>query len=260
MTSEHVVAVVPPNGFRVPKTAELVATNLRRQIVRGELSEGDSLPPEHLLTEQYQVSRPTLREAYRILESERLIEVRRGAKGGARVRLPSAEVAARHVGLMLQFGQTELSDVYAARSVLEMPAAALAAENATADGLGRLRSNLDEAEKTMSDPHADLSRLPVLSREFHSIVVEMSGNKTLALFDSMLGTILDIAGKNYVNVQPVARGIKANTAAYRAHRRLYELIETGNVDAADTLWRKHLEGVSESMTDLVPGSVIDLLS
>ena len=64
---------------RVPKTAELVASQLRRQIVRGDLKEGDALPPESTLMERFGVSRPTLREAFRVLESEALISVRRGA-------------------------------------------------------------------------------------------------------------------------------------------------------------------------------------
>ncbi|MEU1168737.1 GntR family transcriptional regulator, partial [Streptomyces sp. NPDC005921] len=53
---------------RVPKTAELVAGHLRRQIVRGELKPGDALPPESGLMEQFGISRPTLREAFRVLE------------------------------------------------------------------------------------------------------------------------------------------------------------------------------------------------
>src|SRR4051794_13190056 len=84
---------------RVPKMAELVAGHLRRQIVRGELAEGAALPTEAALMQQFQVSRPTLREAFRVLESESLITVRRGARGGARVQLPNADVAARYAGL-----------------------------------------------------------------------------------------------------------------------------------------------------------------
>src|SRR5947208_16812377 len=57
---------------RVPKTAELVAQVIRSQIVRGELTEGDALPPESQLTGRFGTSRPTLREARRILESESL--------------------------------------------------------------------------------------------------------------------------------------------------------------------------------------------
>ncbi len=51
--------------IRVPKTAELVAAELRRKIVRGELAEGDALPSEAVLMAEFAVSRPTLREAYR---------------------------------------------------------------------------------------------------------------------------------------------------------------------------------------------------
>src|SRR5881227_670324 len=107
---------------RVPKTAELVASHLRRQIVRGELKEGDALSPESALMEHFGVSRPTLREAYRVLESEALISVRRGARGGARVHAPDGDVAARYAGLVLQFRGATLADVYEARKVLELPA------------------------------------------------------------------------------------------------------------------------------------------
>ncbi|HEX3460192.1 MAG TPA: GntR family transcriptional regulator, partial [Acidimicrobiales bacterium] len=55
-----------PERFRVPKASELVAGDLRRQIVRKELSEGDALPPEAELMQHFGVSRPTLREAFRI--------------------------------------------------------------------------------------------------------------------------------------------------------------------------------------------------
>src|ERR1700743_3844476 len=87
---------------RAPKTGELVATHLRRQIVRGELRPGETLPLESPLMEQHGVSRPTLREAFRILESETLISVRSGGHGGALVVAPEVSVAADRVGLLLQ--------------------------------------------------------------------------------------------------------------------------------------------------------------
>jgi GntR family transcriptional regulator, transcriptional repressor for pyruvate dehydrogenase complex len=80
----------------------LLAARIRGQIVRGELKEGDRLPSEIELMERFGVSRPTLREAFRILEAEDLISVKRGSRGGARVTQPSLSVAARYVGLLLQ--------------------------------------------------------------------------------------------------------------------------------------------------------------
>src|SRR3954453_17494755 len=116
--------MIRTNGsVRVPKAAELVADDLRRRIIRGELSEGHALPNETALMEYYDVSRPTLREALRVLESESLISVKRGARGGARVQVPNSSVATRHAALLLQLGGTTLEDVFAARRVIE-PAAA----------------------------------------------------------------------------------------------------------------------------------------
>src|SRR5437588_12748997 len=85
---------------RVPKAAELVAAQRRREIVRGQLAEGAALPTESALVAQFGVSRPTLREAFRVLEAEALITVSRGARGGARVQVPKTEVAAGYAGLV----------------------------------------------------------------------------------------------------------------------------------------------------------------
>ena len=69
---------LPGERVRARKTGELLADDLRRRIVRGELREGDALPSEAELMVRFGVSRPTLREALRVLESESLITVRAG--------------------------------------------------------------------------------------------------------------------------------------------------------------------------------------
>src|ERR1700735_5100159 len=102
MTTESISPVrAVGETIRAPKTAELIAAQLRRQIVSGELEEGLSLPSEAELMGQFHVSRPTLREAFRILEAESLIVIRRGARG-ARTTAPQGEVAARSRGVLLR--------------------------------------------------------------------------------------------------------------------------------------------------------------
>src|SRR5215207_10356847 len=103
-------------AVRSPKTAELVAGTLRRMVVDGQLKDGDFLPHEADLIAHFQVSRPTLREAVRVLESERLVEVRRGSRTGARVRVPGPEIVARPAGLLLALSGTTLADVMTART------------------------------------------------------------------------------------------------------------------------------------------------
>ena len=71
---------------------------------------------------QFGVSRPTLREAFRVLEAEGLISVRRGAHGGARVHTPDVDVAARYAGLVLEHRGATLADVYEAAGLIEPPA------------------------------------------------------------------------------------------------------------------------------------------
>ncbi len=90
-------------SLREPKMADRVATVLRRMFIRGEITEGTMLPPESELMERFGVSRPTLREAFRVLESESLIEVHRGVRGGARVTRPRRETLARYAGLILEY-------------------------------------------------------------------------------------------------------------------------------------------------------------
>ncbi|MCC7267276.1 MAG: winged helix-turn-helix transcriptional regulator [Caulobacteraceae bacterium] len=68
----------PHREIRVPKAAELIAETLRRRIVLGELKAGDALPPEADMMVEFNVSRASLREAFRVLEAEALIEVKSG--------------------------------------------------------------------------------------------------------------------------------------------------------------------------------------
>jgi GntR family transcriptional regulator, transcriptional repressor for pyruvate dehydrogenase complex len=85
-------------SFRPPKTAELIAEAVRADIRNGVLRAGSRLPGEAVLMETYSVSRPTLREALRMLEHDEVIEIRRGAHGGAAVRSPSGRPLARAIG------------------------------------------------------------------------------------------------------------------------------------------------------------------
>src|SRR5271167_661366 len=126
------------SAVRSPKTAELVARTLRRMVVDGQLSDGDFLPHEAELMAHFQVSRPTLREAVRILESERLVEVRRGSRTGARVRVPGAEIVARPAGLLLELSGATLADVMTARIAIEPAAAKLLAVSGTVDAHNEL--------------------------------------------------------------------------------------------------------------------------
>ena len=95
---------------------------------------------------RFGVSRPTLREAFRVLESESLITIRRGARGGARVQPPGREVAARYAAFTLEYRGVTLRDVYDARAALEVPSVGKLALDRTDDDLAVLEAALESQE------------------------------------------------------------------------------------------------------------------
>ena len=243
--------------IRVPKTAELVAAELRRKIVRGELAEGDALPSEAALMAEFAVSRPTLREAFRVLESESLISIRRGARGGARVQLPNGNVAASYAGLVLEYRGATLQDVYDARTYIEAPCAALLAERRTPQDLARLNEAVAQARRLMDDPQAFIRA----HMEFHALVVELAGNETLAVLNGMVRHIIELANWSHVDLDAGSPdNVRANKRGFRAHVRLVELVTAQEAAEAEALWRLHLaEAENYLLMNKSMTTVLDLL-
>ncbi|MEU4658411.1 FCD domain-containing protein [Streptomyces sp. NPDC023723] len=253
-------------AVRAPKTAELIAARLRRQIVRGQLTPGDTLPPEIRLMEQFSVSRPTLREAFRILEAEMLISVRRGSRGGAQVMAPDFSVAARHVGLLLQMQGATVDDVYEARMVIEPVCARMLAGCRTARDLadlGEVVSELGTAVESTGDQMPDPVLWSRLTYSFHELITQRSGNRTLAVQSAVLREIvathleLRVAGSFDTTGSP-----ERFQRAIRAYRRLVALLEARDADGAEGHWRNHMKvaGTYLLKDDLHNKPVVDLFA
>jgi GntR family transcriptional regulator, transcriptional repressor for pyruvate dehydrogenase complex len=222
---------------RVPKMAELVASDLRRRILRGELVENDALPSESALMERFGVSRPTLREAFRVLESESLISVRRGAHGGARVHLPNADVAARQTALVLEHRGVSMQDVYDARGVIEPGCVAVLAKNRTTAQLRELHAALERSRAVKEDPVRQMQE----QTHFHGLIVDMAGNQTLSVLSGMLRHIIDVAHMAHVESDAgTPSGQEAMKNGFAAHERIVKLIEARDGERAERLWRRHL--------------------
>src|SRR5208282_3407440 len=114
-------------GSGTREVPQRVADELRALIVSGELADGASLGREPDLVERFGVSRPSLREALRILEAEGLITVVRGVLGGVIVHEPAERMTARTAALLLTARNVSLADVFEARALLEPVAARVAA-------------------------------------------------------------------------------------------------------------------------------------
>jgi GntR family transcriptional regulator, transcriptional repressor for pyruvate dehydrogenase complex len=248
---------------RAPKTGELIATHLRRQIVKGELQPGETLPAESLLMEQYGVSRPTLREAFRILEAETLIQVRRGSHGGARVVAPDISVAARYVGLLLQMAGTTINDVYEARMVSEPACARLLAVHRTDADIEKMTAVVDalKAEVDARKPFIpDPQTWSTLTYRFHELILEGCGNKTLAIQGAVLQDIAATHLRAKISQRDDSDTDERFQRVIRSYAKLISLVKAGNAAAAEKHWRSHMEVAAQYLlrADLKTKPVVDL--
>ena len=204
--------------------------------------------------ERFGVSRPTLREAFRVLESESLIVVQRGVRGGARVTRPRRETLARYAGLILEYEGVTLKDVYAARMALETPMVVQLAKEHSAKAIAELERIVDSEEQLTPGNDA-----VVQLTDFHAAIARLSGNKTLQIVSDMLHHIVEKANRS---LQPTegARAEQAVKRSSKTHRMVLELIKAGDADKAGELWKKHLQKAEEfvlSGSEL--STVVDLL-
>lgn len=258
------VAAEPVRPIRIPKTADLVAAHIRGQIVRGELREGDLLMPEAHLVRQFATSRPTLREAVRILENEGLISITRGSRTGARVHRPSVDNVARHAGFALQAAGATLGDIYQARLAIEPFAAGLAARRATAGMVTRLRREFEELRELLDAQNMIEYRIRIA--RFHQSIVEGSGNKTLTLTTRMLRGIIEKHQSQFQESRSVVAKLKGPARAkfyqtgMKSLVKIIDLIESKDSDGAEAHWRKHIEEGNEVwLSGYDRGAVIDAL-
>jgi GntR family transcriptional repressor for pyruvate dehydrogenase complex len=205
------------------------------------LSRGDSLFTESTLMETYEVSRPTLREALRLLEAQNLVSVRRGSHRGPVVSLPDISVAAQTVAIQLQLRDTTLADVYQFREIFEPRAVRLTAELATADDVERLRGIVKEVAATAGRA-ADFA---AASWRFHQALIELSGNSTMTVVAQTLQRISEEHAAR--SMEGAADLRRQHERAIKAHDRIVDLIAAHDGQAAEDFWRKHMSAVSEVM-------------
>jgi DNA-binding FadR family transcriptional regulator len=246
--------------IRVPKTSEIVADHFRGQIVRGELKEGDSLPPEGQLMASLGISRPTLREAFRILEAESLISVVRGSRTGARVHAPSVELVSRYAGYVLQSLGTTISDLYQARLAIEPQVVRWLATKPDRRSVMRLRAEIERLRVLLAASRHDDFLEAV--NEFHATLVDVTGTKTLTFMNQLLINLLSRHQEDYKHRHPLEHDVqrKRLQAGLKSYEKLVDLIENEQVEEAVKHWRLHLTNANATWAaEDEGGRVVDSL-
>jgi GntR family transcriptional repressor for pyruvate dehydrogenase complex len=233
-----------------PKAASLIAAQIRKQIVMGELAEGDALPSEAEMVKQLGVSRPTLRQAFRILETEHLIAVQRGSRGGGTVFRPTAKLASRYLSDLLRYRATTLGDVLAAQLMIEPAAVAQLSRRRDDETIEQLRNLVSDQRKPAGDATDAKS-----AHQFHIQLVELTGNPVLAQYCKLIHYLIR-------SQLPTLRSSGQDDDddlihdSARAHADLIALFAAGEAHAASEHWRRHL---GEVHAELAKGLDLDAL-
>jgi GntR family transcriptional regulator, transcriptional repressor for pyruvate dehydrogenase complex len=254
VTAQEYRLTTPASNRRVPKISEIVASELRQKILRGEIPEGESLSPESVLVEEYNVSRPSLREALRLLEAEGLVAIRRGSHRGPVATRPDTAQMVNAFTMQLQLARATLADVYRFRMIFEPPAACMAAGNADEQGIAVLHELLAQ-EKAAMGSGGDFG---AIAWRFHTEVVRLAGNITMTLVTETLEKIS--ARHASAMLMGWEDQEEQRTRAYRAHRRLVGLIERHDGHAAQQFWAKHMAAAGKRLLeDSETLNIIELL-
>ncbi|QFU75400.1 FadR family transcriptional regulator [Halioglobus maricola] len=207
---------------------QLVEGSIRSMIMGGELSPGDLLPPETELAEQLEVTRPTVREAFRSLEGAGLIK--RGPRRRMVVTAPSPRIVhnAMHEAIVLH-GVT-YRELWEIQMALEPAAAALAASKVSEEILDEIEANLARTATCLDKP----AKLAECDVEFHELVAKAADNHAMLLAREPLGDLL------FPAFGAVIRKLGPGERLFEAHTKIFQALKKGNEKQAETWMAKHI--------------------
>ncbi|MFW3895177.1 FadR/GntR family transcriptional regulator [Pseudomonas bharatica] len=235
------------DDLKLPKLSHMVAGRLRDQIASGNLKAGSMLQPESKLLELFSVSRPTLREALRILEAEGLISIGRGMRSGATILGPSIQKVAQYANFMLAADGVTMRDLHEARMFFE-PAIIRSLKGRSAElkeASDGLRAIVEQLQVQLEARH--YVDVVTGTNRFHEMLSQASGNKTIAMLLSVLQTISH--GIYSINLSESADSPEAlhknMTKTVAGYDALCNLLEKGKVDEAAAFWQRYMERALE---------------
>jgi len=234
----------PERSLRWQRLAELVSDRLRDRILSGDLPDGALLPKEEELREIYPVSKPSLREAMRILEAEGLLTVRRGNVGGAVVHRPTATNVAYTLAMVLRAEGVGLPDVAMALREMEPACAGLCAQRR--DRRRAVLPALRAAHQESIEAVGNVAAATEASRRFHEAVVQLCGNGSLIVIVGALEALWSEHETGWSRSSGAeAVSLRRRHRALDAHGELIDLIAAGDAAGARELAASHLRAVHD---------------
>ena len=215
--------------------AEHVAQQLLDRILAAKLEPGSTFATEAELLSQFNVSRPTLRESLKLLESQGVLDRRPGPGGGIIVGAPSADLLAHGLSVFLRLHEVPFVTVLKAREVIEPALAYEAALNGTEEDFEALRTSIERMKAL--DAQADQEAFIDENRTFHGVIARASGNKVLEVF---WNTISILAHGEHHGIR-YSVGNQAHVV--KAHQSILDACRARDGDAASAAMETHVSGL-----------------
>jgi len=215
----------------VPKASDVLAAKLRELILSNGLAEGTPLPTERELVAQSGLSRPSVREALRVLETEGLVLTKAGRNGGSQVRRPGREQVSRSLETFVRSHGVRFEALLEAREAIEPAAARLAAIHRTDDDLAEI-TGIHRALADVSDNVAEYVRLNL---EWHRAVVRASRNELMIAFFDAIATAVHAMTESHSLYSP-----QIHRDVVRVHERVIAAIVARDHEAAFRRMQGHI--------------------
>jgi GntR family transcriptional regulator, transcriptional repressor for pyruvate dehydrogenase complex len=218
------------------KAYEDIVQQIRTLIEEGKLKRNDHLPSERDLSETFRVSRTTVREAIRTLESMKLLQSRQG--NGTYVIASSAEALIQPLAAALFNEKDDIRDIFTIRKIIEPHVAELAAENASPE-------EIEEMEKILGMQESSIGRgenIIETDSAFHNLMATATKSRVMERLIIALIDLLKQLREQYLFED---ENDERARMSLNGHQRILAAIKQGDREAARTSMIEHLEGVEE---------------
>jgi len=219
---------------RPDDSAGQIVAHVRGLIERGAVGPGARLPAERALAEQLGVSRPTVRAGLRALAAMGVVRTRHGS--GTYIREGPPRLDSEPLSFLTALHGIGRNELYEARRILEVAAADLAAQRATADHLAALAEEVASLFAATDAPQTFL----VHDINFHRAVATASGNPIVA-------SLMDMVSKLFYDQRRKTAALASDAdrrSAAEMHRRIYQAIRGRDVENARAAMEMHLQQAS----------------
>ena len=210
---------------------EEIVRQVKLMIAEGRLKSGDQLPPERDLAEKFVVSRTSVREALRALESLGLVEIRPGE--GTFVREMSVEALVEPLALIMASQREAIGELFEARRLLEPAVSALAAMRATPEEIHEMERILEEQAKEIATGRTGLAQ----DAQFHAALGAAAHNRAITRIAHAVMDVLTQSREESLNTP----GRPARS--HEDHRRILAAVKARDEAGARRAMLDHLEAV-----------------